>query len=125
MNIPQDLQYTTDHEWVRNEDGIITIGISDFAQGELGDIIFVELPEIGQEFDKSDPFGTIEAVKTVADLFAPVTGKIVEVNESLEDAPESVNSDCYGAGWIIKMKYSDPNELDDLISAADYEKSLG
>ncbi|MCK5331584.1 MAG: glycine cleavage system protein GcvH [Candidatus Marinimicrobia bacterium] len=124
MNIPQDLQYTTDHEWTRNEDGIITIGISDFAQGELGDIIFVELPEIGQEFDKGDPFGTIEAVKTVADLFAPVTGKIVEVNESLEDAPESVNSDCYGAGWIIKMKYSDPNELDDLISAADYEKSL-
>lgn len=124
MNIPQDLQYTTDHEWVRNEDGIITIGISDFAQGELGDIIFVELPEIGQEFDKSDPFGTIEAVKTVADLFAPVTGKIVEVNESLEDAPESVNNDCYGAGWIIKMKYSDPNELADLISAADYEKSL-
>ncbi|NQT96921.1 MAG: glycine cleavage system protein GcvH [Candidatus Marinimicrobia bacterium] len=124
MNIPQDLQYTTDHEWVRNEDGIITIGISDFAQGELGDIIFVELPEIGQEFDKGDPFGTIEAVKTVADLFAPVTGKIVEVNESLEDAPESVNSDCYDAGWIIKMKYSDPNELDDLISATDYEKSL-
>lgn len=124
MNIPQDLQYTTDHEWVRNEDGIITIGISDFAQGELGDIIFVELPEIGQEFDKSDPFGTIEAVKTVADLFAPVTGKIVEVNESLEDAPESVNNDCYGAGWIIKMKYSDHSELDDLISAADYEKSL-
>jgi len=124
MNIPQDLQYTTDHEWVRNEDGIITIGISDFAQGELGDIIFVELPEIGQEFDKGDPFGTIEAVKTVADLFAPVTGKIVEVNESLEDAPESVNSDCYDAGWIIKMKYSDPNELDDFISATDYEKSL-
>ncbi len=124
MNIPLDLQYTTDHEWTRNEDGIITIGISDFAQGELGDIIFVELPEIGQEFDKGDPFGTIEAVKTVADLFAPVTGKIVEVNESLEDAPESVNGDCYGAGWIIKMKYSDPNELDDLISAADYGKSL-
>ncbi len=124
MNIPQDLHYTDDHEWIRNEDGIHSIGITDFAQGELGDIIFVELPEVGQEFEKGDPFGTIEAVKTVADLFAPASGSVVEVNEALDDNPESVNNDCYGSGWMIKLKFSDPGEINTLLSATDYEKIL-
>ena len=124
MNIPQDLLYTEDHEWIRNEDGILTVGITDFAQGELGDIIFVELPESGQDFEKGDPFGTIEAVKTVADLFAPVTGTVVEVNEALEDDPESVNKDCYGSGWIIKLKIAEPEVINTLLSASDYENSL-
>lgn len=103
MNIPGDLQYTTDHEWVKIENGIATIGITDYAQGELGDIIFIELPEPGDEFMAKDSIGTIEAVKTVADIYAPMQGKISEVNPILEDEPECVNTDPYMRGWIIKL----------------------
>ena len=103
MNIPEDLQYTTDHEWVKIENGIATIGITDYAQGELGDIIFIELPEPGDEFMAKDSIGTIEAVKTVADIYAPMQGKISELNPILEDEPECVNTDPYMRGWIIKL----------------------
>ncbi|NQU27495.1 MAG: glycine cleavage system protein GcvH [Candidatus Marinimicrobia bacterium] len=125
MNIPANLKYTEDHEWVSEEDDILTVGISDFAQGELGDIIFVEMPEIGNEYGKGDPFGTIEAVKTVADLFAPISGEVVAINEDLEDNPDLINSDAYGKGWIVRMKPLAPEELDELLTASAYEESLG
>ncbi len=121
MNIPQELIYTKDHEWARKAGDEITIGITDFAQGELGDIIFVELPAVDDEFDQADPFGTIEAVKTVADLFMPVSGTITAINEELEDNPEAVNNDPYGDGWIVKIALSNPDELDQLLSANDYQ----
>lgn len=121
MNIPSDLKYTQEHEWVKdNGDGTITVGITDFAQGELGDIVFVELEAEGFEFDKDDVFGTVEAVKTVSELFAPVGGEIVEINESLEDDPEIVNNHPYGGGWMVKIKVADPSELDSLLSAEEY-----
>ncbi|REL38081.1 glycine cleavage system protein GcvH [Rhodohalobacter sp. SW132] len=121
MNIPSDLKYTQEHEWVKdNGDGTITVGITDFAQGELGDIVFVELEAEGFEFDKDDVFGTVEAVKTVSELFAPVGGEIVEINESLEDDPEIVNNHPYGGGWMVKIKVSDPSELNSLLSAEEY-----
>ena len=125
MNIPANLKYTEDHEWVSEEDDILTIGISDFAQGELGDIIFVEMPEIGNEYGKGDPFGTIEAVKTVADLFAPISGEVVAINEELEETPELINSDPYGKGWIVRLKPSVSEELDELLTASAYEESIG
>jgi len=125
MNIPANLKYTEDHEWVSEKDDILTVGISDFAQGELGDIIFVEMPEIGNEYGKGDPFGTIEAVKTVADLFAPISGEVVAINEDLEDNPDLINSDAYGKGWIVRMKPLAPEELDELLTASAYEESLG
>ena len=125
MNIPANLQYTEDHEWVSEEDDILTVGISDFAQGELGDIIFVEMPEIGNEYGKGDPFGTIEAVKTVADLFAPISGEVVAINEELEETPELINSDPYGKGWIVRLKPSVSEELDELLTASAYEESIG
>ncbi|MFO7845555.1 MAG: glycine cleavage system protein GcvH [Balneolaceae bacterium] len=122
MNIPDDLKYTQEHEWVRdNGDGTITVGITDFAQGELGDIVFVELEPEGFEFDKDDVFGTVEAVKTVSELFAPVGGEIIEINEELEDDPELVNSDPYKSGWMANIKVADAAELDDLLSAEDYQ----
>lgn len=122
MNIPSDLKYTREHEWVKdNGDGTVTVGVTDFAQGELGDIVFVELDEEGTEFDKDDTFGTVEAVKTVSDLFAPVGGEIAEINEKLEDDPELVNEDPYGEGWMIKIKISDASQLDDLLSAEEYK----
>lgn len=121
MNIPSDLKYTQEHEWVKdNGDGTITVGITDFAQGELGDIVFVELEAEGFEFDKDDVFGTVEAVKTVSELFAPVGGEIVEINESLEDDPEVVNNHPYGGGWMVKIKVADPSELNSLLSAEEY-----
>ncbi len=122
MSNPKDLKYTREHEWIRdNGDGTATIGVTDFAQGELGDIVFVELEEVGYECDKDEPFGTVEAVKTVSDLYAPVSGTISEVNDKLEDEPELVNDDPYGDGWMIKLEMSDPSQLDELMSAEDYE----
>ena len=125
MNIPSELKYTKDHEWVKIEGDIATIGITDFAQGELGDIVYVEVETVGETMDKEEVFGTVEAVKTVSDLFLPLTGEIVEFNESLEDTPEHVNSDPYGDGWMIKLKIADNSEIDDLMSAQDYKASLG
>jgi glycine cleavage system H protein len=120
MNVPTDLMYTTDHEWAKFDDNIVTVGITDFAQGELGDIIFVELPEVGKEIDKDGAFGTIEAVKTVSDLVSPVTGKVIEINDEIEDSPEFVNEDCYGKGWFVKIEINHPSEKDNLLSAEDY-----
>ena len=122
MSTPADLKYTKEHEWLRdNGDGTATIGITDFAQGELGDIVFVELEEAGFEFSQDDTFGTVEAVKTVSELFAPVDGEIIELNEALEDNPELVNDDPFGDGWMIKIKLSDPTQLEELLSAEEYE----
>ncbi|MBD3223258.1 MAG: glycine cleavage system protein GcvH [Caldithrix sp.] len=125
MNVPEELKYTTDHEWTKMDGDIITIGITDYAQGELGDVVYVDLPEVGDQFEKSDSFGTIEAVKAVADLFCPVTGEITEVNETLADKPEIVNQDPYGEGWMVKLKISDKSELDDLLDASAYQKEIG
>ena len=124
MKIPQDLVYTKDHEWIRALDNILTIGITDFAQGELGDIIFVEFPGIGDEFQKDDPFGTIEAVKTVADIFAPVQGKISEINHDIENSPEIINLDPYGDGWLVKIEITEHMVSDGLLSPEDYELLL-
>ena len=121
MKILEDLKYTPEHEWISISEN--TIGITDFAQGELGDVVFVELPNIGDTFQRDDVFGTVEAVKTVADLYIPVSGKIVSINEDLESNPELINSDPYGKGWIIKIELSDSNELDELLSSEQY-KSL-
>jgi len=124
LKIPRDLAYTKDHEWIRVIDNILTIGITDFAQGELGDIIFVEFPGIGDEFQKDDPFGTIEAVKTVADIFAPVQGKISEINHDIENSPEIINSDPYGDGWLVKIEITEHMVSDGLLSPEDYELLL-
>ena len=125
MNIPLNLQYTKDHEWAKIENGVATIGITDFAQGELGDIVFVELPEVGKSFNAGDAFGTIEAVKTVTDLFSPISGKIVAINEGLDNDPGKVNSDPYGDGWLVKIRLSDPDEKDGLMSSIAYEEIIG
>ena len=124
MNIPTDLKYTEDHEWVRVEGDEAYIGITDFAQGELGDIVFVEVETVDEELDKGDTFGTIEAVKTVSDLFMPVSGTVLEVNETLEDTPDVINNDPYGEGWIIKIKIADAGELDDLLDADAYKANI-
>jgi glycine cleavage system H protein len=125
MNIPQDLKYTKDHEWIKVEGDVATVGITDFAQGELGDIVFVEIETEGETLDQEATFGTIEAVKTVSDLFMPISGEIVEFNSSLETDPETVNSDPYGNGWMVKIKMSDSSQLDELMDAASYEAMLG
>lgn len=125
MNFPADLKYTQDHEWVKLEGDIATIGITDFAQSELGDVVFVEIETEGEELDAEDTFGTVEAVKTVSDLYMPVAGKIIEVNGDLEDAPDSVNNDPYGAGWMIKVRVSDTSSVDDLMDADAYKASIG
>lgn len=122
MNIPANLLYTKEHEWVKIEGEVATIGITDYAQGQLGDIVFVELPALGAETKQMQPFGTIEAVKAVSDLFAPLSGTVVEVNAALADKPEAINQDCYGVGWLIKLKISNAGEKQALLSAADYEK---
>ena len=124
MNIPNDLKYTKEHEWVRINGDIITVGITDHAQSELGDIIFIEFPELNQLISKDEPFGTIEAVKTVADLFGPVTGKVLEINEALEDNPDLVNSDVYGEGWIVKITCTNDSELDDLLDSEKYKEMI-
>ena len=121
MSVPGDLQYTKSHEWVRVEDGVATVGITDHAQDELGDVVFVELPEMGATLAPGEPFGAVESVKAVSDLYAPVGGEVVEVNGALEDSPEKINEDPYGEGWILKLQISDQG---DLLSAADYEKLL-
>jgi glycine cleavage system H protein len=121
MNIPSELKYTKDHEWIRIEGDTITIGITDFAQGELGDIVYVDVETVDESLDIEEVFGTVEAVKTVSDLFLPVSGEIIEFNEALEDEPEKVNIDPYGKGWMIKVKCSDLSQLDDLLSAQDYK----
>jgi glycine cleavage system H protein len=124
MNVPADLLYTNDHEWLRIEGDIGYVGITDFAQGELGDIVFIEIETLGETLQKEDVFGTIEAVKTVSDMFMPVGGEILEVNPSLEESPEVVNNDPYGNGWMIKIKITDPSEADDLFSAEKYKMLL-
>ena len=124
MNVPQSLKYTKEHEWVREDGDTVTVGITDHAQGELGDIIFVEFPEIGQEIERDEPFGTIEAVKTVADLFAPISGTVTEINEKLDDSPESVNQDPYGDGWMVKVSVSEADELDNLMSSDQYREMI-
>jgi len=125
MNIPEELKYTNDHEWVKVEGDIATIGITDFAQGELGDIVYVEIETEGDTLDAEEVFGTVEAVKTVSDLFMPVSGEVIEVNEALEDAPETVNDSPYEAGWMVKVKLSDPSQVDGLMSAAEYGAHIG
>ena len=121
MNIPSNVNYSKDHEWVKVDGNIATVGITDFAQSELGDIVFVDIQTEGEELGANEVFGAIEAVKTVADALMPVSGKVIEVNADLEGAPESVNTDPYGAGWMIKVEMSDPAELDNLLDAAGYE----
>lgn len=125
MNVPSELKYTEDHEWVRIEGDEATVGITDFAQGELGDIVYVEVDTLDETLDKNEVFGTVEAVKTVSDLFLPLSGEIIAFNESLEDEPEQVNSDPYGDGWMIKIKMSDPDEAAGLLDAAAYKEIIG
>lgn len=125
MNIPSDLKYTKDHEWISIEGDIATIGITDFAQSELGDIVYVEVETVDETLDAEEVFGTVEAVKTVSDLFLPLSGEIIEFNESLEDEPEKVNTDPYGEGWMIKLKCSDLSEAENLMSADDYKALIG
>lgn len=125
MSYPQDLKYTKEHEWIRdNGDGTATVGITDFAQGELGDIVFVEIEPEGFSFEQDVVFGTVEAVKTVSELYAPVAGEIVEINEKLEMEPELVNDDPYGDGWIVKISISDESQLNDLMSPDEYEEII-
>lgn len=124
MNLPADLHYTNDHEWARLDGEVVTIGITDYAQGELGDIIFVELPQAGITVAAGESIGTIEAVKTVSDIFAPISGELVETNGALADRPEVINSEPYGGGWIVKIKVSDVSEMDQLLSAEEYQNSL-
>ena len=124
MNIPADLKYTQDHEWVRVEGDVAVVGITDFAQGELGDVVFVEIETEGEELAKGETFGTVEAVKTVSDLFMPVGGEVAEVNEALADDPELVNKDPYGKGWMIKVNMKDVSELDKLMDAEAYKAMI-
>ncbi|HRY98641.1 MAG TPA: glycine cleavage system protein GcvH [Bacteroidales bacterium] len=125
MNIPENLRYTKDHEWLKLDGDLATVGITDFAQGELGDIVFIEVETVGENLDKEETFGTIEAVKTVSDMFMPVGGEILEFNEALETNPELVNKDPYGEGWIIKVRVSDPSEAGALLDAVAYAGLLG
>ena len=121
MNIPDNLKYTKEHEWVKVDGDIAVVGITEYAQGELGDIVFVEIETVGETLEKEETFGTVEAVKTVSDLFMPVGGEIIEKNEDLDDTPETINKDPYEAGWMVKVKMSDPSDLDDLLDAAAYK----
>jgi glycine cleavage system H protein len=120
MNVPADLKYTKDHEWIKLEGDIATIGITDFAQGELGDIVYVEIETLNDSLDSESVFGSVEAVKTVSDLFMPVSGEVIEINETLEDAPETVNDDPYGAGWMVKVQCSDLTQIEGLLDANAY-----
>ena len=124
MNVPTNLKYTNDHEWVKVDGNVATVGITDFAQSELGDIVFVDIQTEGEELGKGEVFGAIEAVKTVADAFMPVSGKVIEVNADLEGAPETVNSDPYGTGWMIKVEMANAAELDELLDAAQYQQII-
>ena len=124
MNIPSNLKYTADHEWISMDGDVATVGITDFAQGELGDIVYVEVETLDETIAALEVFGTVEAVKTVSDLFMPLSGEIIEFNDSLESEPEKVNSDPYGEGWMIKIKMSDPSELDSLLDDAGYKAAI-
>lgn len=125
MSVPAELKYTTEHEWIRVEGNEIVVGVTDFAQGELGDVVFIEIETEGETLSQGDTFGTIEAVKTVSDLYMPVDGEVIEVNPALEDTPELVNSEPYGGGWMIRVKMSDPSQLDDLMPADKYSALIG
>lgn len=124
MNVPENLKYTKDHEWVRVEGDEVIVGVTDFAQGELGDVVFVEIETVGETLDKEEVFGTIEAVKTVSDMFMPVSGEVLEINPKLEETPDVVNKDPYGDGWMIKVKVANAGELDELLTAEQYKESI-
>ncbi|MBF0492885.1 MAG: glycine cleavage system protein GcvH [Deltaproteobacteria bacterium] len=124
MHCPEDLKYTKEHEWVRVKGNVATLGITDYAQDQLGDIVFVELPEEGEDVEKGDTFGVVESTKSVSDLYLPVSGRVIEVNDPLLDSPEIVNEDSYGEGWMIRIEMDDKSELDDLLSAEEYEAFL-
>ncbi|MCB2231242.1 glycine cleavage system protein GcvH [bacterium] len=125
MNVPDDLKYTREHEWVKVDGNTATVGITDWAQGELGDIVFVELPDIGAEVAQMETFGTIEAVKAVSELYAPISGKVLEINAALDDDPMVINRDPYGDGWMIKVELSDPGQLEQLLDAGGYKEIIG
>ncbi len=125
MNIPSELKYTKDHEWIKIDGDIATVGITDFAQNELGDIVYVDIDTLDETVEIEEVFGTVEAVKTVSDLFMPLTGEVIEFNDSLEDTPENVNSDPYGEGWMIKIKISDTSQIEKLLDAEAYKKIIG
>jgi glycine cleavage system H protein len=125
MNIPANLRYTKDHEWLKLDGETAVVGVTDFAQNELGDIVFIEVETIGESLEKEETFGTIEAVKTVSDMFMPVAGKVIEFNEALVEKPEKVNQDPYGSGWIVKIKVSDPSQVAELLDAAQYSELVG
>jgi glycine cleavage system H protein len=124
MNIPENLKYTKEHEWLRVEDETGTIGVTDYAQGELGDVVFVELPKVGLKFKQNDSIGTIEAVKTVADIYAPISGEVLEVNSALSDSPDLINNDPYGKGWMLKVRINQLDEIDSLMNTDDYKKHI-
>ena len=125
MNTPEELKYTKDHEWIKIDGDVATVGITDFAQSELGDIVYVDVETLDESIDQNEVFGSVEAVKTVSDLFMPLSGEIIEFNELLEDAPEKVNSDAYGDGWMIKIKISNASEIESLLDAAGYKEIIG
>lgn len=125
MNVPAELKYTEEHEWVKVDGNLATVGVTDFAQSELGDIVFVELPQVGDSLQLSQPFGSVESVKTVSELYAPVSGKVVKVNESLHDAPEKINGSPYSDGWMIVVEMNDPNEANKLWTADKYRETYG
>ncbi len=125
MNIPAELKYTKDHEWIKIEGNVATVGITDFAQGELGDIVYVDVDTLDDTIEKDEVFGSVEAVKTVSDLFMPLSGEVIEFNEGLEDSPENVNTDPYGEGWMIKIKISDNSQVDNLLDAEAYKAIIG
>ena len=122
MNFPEDVRYTREHEWAKDQNGVVTVGITGYATDQLGDVVFVELPEIGRKLEQGKPFGVVEAVKTVSDLYAPIAGEVVEVNGALADDPAAVNREPYGAGWMVKIRPSDPKAVAALLSSADYAK---
>jgi glycine cleavage system H protein len=124
MNIPEELKYSEEHEWVRQEGEFVWVGISDYAQSELGDVVYVDLPSIGDHFKQNDPFGSIEAVKAASDLFCPLSGEVVEVNTAVTDSPETINKDPYGDGWMIKLKIDDMEDLSSLMDAAEYQSHI-
>ncbi len=125
MNTPEELKYTKDHEWVKIDGDVATVGITDFAQGELGDIVYIDIETVDETIPQNEVFGSVEAVKTVSDLFMPLSGEIIEFNELIEDAPEKVNSDAYGDGWIIKIRISDSSEIESLLDASGYKEIIG
>ncbi len=125
MNVPENLKYTKDHEWVKVDGNIATIGITDFAQSELGDIVFVDINSEGEDLSAQDIFGTVEAVKTVSDLYMPIAGKVIEINPSIDSSPELINSDAYGEGWMVKVEMSNAAEIEGLMSAAEYQDLVG